>query len=42
MSSEWKLLKLGEGISTIIDYRGKTPPKSDSGIPLISSANVES
>ena len=37
----WKQYELGELLSTIIDYRGKTPPKSPSGIPLISAANIK-
>ena len=36
----WKTKPLGEFLTTIIDYRGKTPKKSSSGIPLISAANV--
>lgn len=32
---------LNELIEINIDYRGKTPPKSNSGIPLISSANIK-
>jgi len=37
----WKSQELVGLLSTIIDYRGKTPPKSSSGIPLISAANVK-
>lgn len=36
----WDVVKFKEVILTDVDYRGKTPPKSSSGIPLISSANV--
>jgi len=32
-------LPTGELLDAIIDYRGKTPKKSPTGIPLISSAN---
>lgn len=32
---------IGEMLNSIIDYRGKTPPKSDFGIPCISAANVK-
>jgi len=32
---------ISELLSGIIDYRGKTPPKSDSGVPCISAANVK-
>lgn len=41
MPQNWKTYKLGDGIETIIDYRGKTPRKSPSGIPLISAATVK-
>ena len=41
MPQNWKTYKLGDGIETIIDYRGKTPKKSPAGIPLISAANVK-
>lgn len=33
--------KLSDLLELNIDYRGKTPPKSDEGIPLISSANIK-
>jgi len=39
--AEWPLHEIGSLLSGIIDYRGKTPPKSSSGIPLISAANVK-
>ncbi|WP_308364344.1 MULTISPECIES: restriction endonuclease subunit S [unclassified Microbulbifer] len=42
MNSDWKLSKLGELLETIIDYRGKTPPKSPKGIPTLTAANVKS
>ena len=35
----WELRKLGE-IYNFIDYRGKTPNKIDSGIPLITARNI--
>jgi type I restriction enzyme, S subunit len=38
---EWPTCAVGDFLETIIDYRGKTPPKSASGIPLISAANVK-
>jgi type I restriction enzyme S subunit len=41
MSKTWQTSELGKGIEIIIDYRGKTPPKCSSGIPLISAANVK-
>ena len=37
----WPKAELGQLLTTIIDYRGKTPPKSSAGIPLISAANVK-
>jgi type I restriction enzyme S subunit len=33
---------LEECLESVIDYRGKTPPKSPSGIPTITAANVKS
>jgi len=38
----WKEIEIRSGLTTIIDYRGKTPPKSEDGIPLISAANIKS
>lgn len=38
---EWKTYKLGDVIDKFIDYRGKTPPKTDSGIPLITAKVVK-
>jgi len=37
----WRRSTVADGLETIIDYRGKTPPKSADGIPLISAANVK-
>ena len=37
-----KTIKINDGLQKIIDYRGKTPPKSATGITLISAANVKS
>ena len=37
----WKTYKLAEVISDFIDYRGKTPPKVTSGIPLITAKVVK-
>ena len=37
----WDEMPISKSIDLIIDYRGKTPPKSKSGIPLLSSANVQ-
>ncbi|WP_008316390.1 restriction endonuclease subunit S [Leptolyngbya sp. PCC 6406] len=37
-----KTIKINDGLQKIIDYRGKTPPKSADGITLISAANIKS
>jgi type I restriction enzyme S subunit len=43
MSSEkWLTYKLKDVIDVFIDYRGKTPTKSESGIPLITAKIVKS
>jgi type I restriction enzyme S subunit len=39
--SSWQLLPLQDAMDAIIDYRGKTPQKSDSGIPLITAKIVK-
>ena len=39
--TEWKEYKLEEIVETFIDYRGKTPQKSSSGIPLITAKVVK-
>jgi type I restriction enzyme, S subunit len=36
----WRWLKLGDA-AKFIDYRGKTPKKTNSGIPLITAKNVK-
>jgi|LULF01.1.fsa_nt_gb type I restriction enzyme S subunit len=36
----WKEVKLLESIDKIIDYRGQSVPKAESGIPLITARNV--
>jgi len=38
---EWKLLTLEKAMELIIDYRGKTPKKTDYGIPLITAKIVK-
>jgi type I restriction enzyme, S subunit len=38
--SKWEMVKL-KNICNFIDYRGKTPAKSDSGIPFITAKNVK-
>jgi type I restriction enzyme, S subunit len=39
--AQWQSLPLEECIETIIDYRGKTPKKVSSGIPLITAKVVK-
>ena len=39
--SEWKTYKLGDIIEKLIDYRGKTPEKTLSGIPLITAKVIK-
>lgn len=38
---DWQLLLLEECMEAIIDYRGKTPKKTESGIPLITAKIVK-
>lgn len=37
---QWELIRLTKGLSSIIDYRGKTPTKTDDGIFLITTTNI--
>jgi len=37
---DWKVCSIEEKLQRIIDYRGKTPQKKTSGIPLITAKNV--
>ncbi|NOI60416.1 restriction endonuclease subunit S [Vibrio coralliilyticus] len=37
----WKLIPLEDAMDAIIDYRGKTPKKTESGIPLITAKIVK-
>jgi type I restriction enzyme S subunit len=39
--SEWKSDELENLLDTLIDYRGKTPKKTDSGIPLITAKIIK-
>lgn len=41
MGSEWETVCLSDVLETIIDYRGKTPPKSAVGIPVLTAASVK-
>jgi type I restriction enzyme S subunit len=36
----WQVCAIDKKLETIIDYRGKTPEKSTSGIPLITARNI--
>ena len=37
---EWEEEELSKCLKKVIDYRGKAPPKSESGVPLITAKNV--
>jgi type I restriction enzyme S subunit len=37
----WRKVVLRDVLETVIDYRGKTPPKCRSGIPTLTAANVK-
>ena len=37
----WQLISLEDAMDAIIDYRGKTPKKTESGIPLITAKIVK-
>ena len=39
-AGEWDCGELSSCLKKVIDYRGKAPPKSDSGVPLITAKNV--
>jgi type I restriction enzyme, S subunit len=41
MSSEWPLFSLEDCLDALIDYRGKTPEKTASGIPLITAKVIK-
>ena len=41
MSSEWTFAPLESCVEALIDYRGKTPEKTDSGIPLITAKIIK-
>jgi type I restriction enzyme S subunit len=36
----WEVAALESWLAELIDYRGKSPPKFDSGVPLITAKNV--
>lgn len=37
---EWEEKEVGKRLAKVIDYRGKAPPKSETGMPLITARNV--
>jgi type I restriction enzyme S subunit len=41
MTSEWPVLPLEKCLDALIDYRGKTPEKTSSGIPLITAKIIK-
>jgi type I restriction enzyme S subunit len=41
MSSEWPVRPLEDCLDALIDYRGKTPEKTDSGIPLVTAKIIK-
>ena len=41
MGSEWMELPLEDAMDALIDYRGKTPKKTESGIPLITAKIIK-
>ncbi|MCE7625185.1 restriction endonuclease subunit S [Vibrio fluvialis] len=36
----WKVKPIIHVLEKVIDYRGKSPPKSDSGVPLLTAKNI--
>ena len=38
---EWKQYRLIDVLDTLIDYRGKTPKKTSSGVPLITAKIIK-
>ena len=38
---EWQTSSLDECLDTLLDYRGKSPPKSENGIPVLSAKVVK-
>lgn len=41
MSSEWQVASLEDCLDALIDYRGKTPEKTPSGIPLVTAKVIK-
>jgi type I restriction enzyme S subunit len=38
---KWRTIKLEEGLDCLIDYRGKSPPRSRHGVPVISAKCIK-
>ncbi|WP_188008207.1 restriction endonuclease subunit S [Photobacterium damselae] len=36
----WEVLSIIKALDRVIDYRGKSPPKSEAGIPLLTAKNI--
>src|SRR6266478_3685303 len=41
MAGDRRTISLEDGLESLIDYRGKSPPKSPTGIPVISAKVVK-
>src|SRR5690554_1795530 len=41
MSSEWQTFDLEHCLEAVIDYRGKTPKKTNFGVPLITAKIIK-
>ena len=41
LPNDWVVLTLEDSIEALIDYRGKTPKKTKSGIPLVTAKIVK-
>jgi type I restriction enzyme S subunit len=39
--NDWKTEPLEDCLELLLDYRGKSPPKSDEGIPVLSAKVVK-
>lgn len=40
-ATDWSFAKLDDLVDNFIDYRGKTPPKSEDGYHMLSAANIK-
>lgn len=41
MSSDWPVLPLEQCLEALIDYRGKTPEKTEFGVPLVTAKVIK-